>query len=115
MSGSGTISNPGLLVSDPVITGFGTGDLELKINDAEQFKSYSTGEFNRKYFHYSLFAMPFIIPLAIWSSWDFVNRFDQVWLKIAICVRISIGAYIGGVLLFWWNGFWQNRRRQSSV
>ena len=42
LSGSGTISNPGLLASDPVITGFGTGDLELKINDAEQFKSYST-------------------------------------------------------------------------
>lgn len=33
LSGSGTIINPGLLASDPVITVFGTGELELKIND----------------------------------------------------------------------------------
>lgn len=33
LSASGTISNPGLLASDPVITVFGTGELKLKIND----------------------------------------------------------------------------------
>lgn len=33
LNASGTISNPGLLASDPVITVFGTGELELKIND----------------------------------------------------------------------------------
>ncbi|MDY5133839.1 hypothetical protein [Actinotignum urinale] len=44
LSGSGTIINPGLLASDPVITVFGTGDLELKINDTVLLVSALSGQ-----------------------------------------------------------------------
>lgn len=70
--------------------------------------------FDRKYLRYSLLAMPIMIPLAIWASWDFVSNFSQAWLKIAICVGIGIATYISGVLLFWWNGYWQNRRNKED-
>ena len=44
MSASGTIINPGLLASDPVITVFGTGELELKINDTALIVSAHSGQ-----------------------------------------------------------------------
>jgi conserved bacteriophage protein len=44
LSASGTIINPGLLASDPVITVFGTGELELKINDTALIVSAHSGQ-----------------------------------------------------------------------
>ncbi|MDY5129776.1 hypothetical protein R6G69_07260 [Actinotignum urinale] len=44
LNASGTINNPGLLASDPVITVFGTGELELKINDTALIVSAPSGQ-----------------------------------------------------------------------
>lgn len=44
LSASGTIINPGLLASDPVITVFGTGELKLKINDTALIVSAPSGQ-----------------------------------------------------------------------
>ncbi|WP_392399227.1 hypothetical protein [Actinotignum urinale] len=44
LNASDTISNPGLLASDPVITVFGTGELELKINDTVLLVSALSGQ-----------------------------------------------------------------------
>ena len=44
LNASGTIINPGLLASDPVITVFGTRELKLKINDTALIVSAPSGQ-----------------------------------------------------------------------
>ncbi len=69
---------------------------------------------NPKFWLYSLFAMPIMIPLALWASWDTVTGPDSVALRVVLGVGIACATYLGGGLLFWWNaswqGFWKRRK-----
>lgn len=69
----------------------------------------------RKFLLYSLYAMPVMIPLSLWASWDTVQLAPGKPLKIAIAIGIALVVYVGGVLLFWWNGFWQKFWKQRNT
>ncbi|WP_216387198.1 hypothetical protein [Arcanobacterium phocae] len=70
--------------------------------------------FDVKYWKYSLFAMPIMIPLALWASWDVVTAPQSTALKVAVGVGLALLTYILGVLLFWWNALAQNHWRKTK-
>lgn len=63
---------------------------------------------NPKFWRYSLFAMPVMIPLELWAAWETVTGPDSVALQVALGVGIACVTYLCGGLLFWWNASWQD-------
>ncbi|MDE1535859.1 MULTISPECIES: hypothetical protein [Actinotignum] len=61
-----------------------------------------------RFWRYSLYAMPIILPLAFWASWDMITGPESRGLQIALGIGFAIFIYIDGAILFWWNAWWQN-------
>lgn len=84
------------------------------MNTVTQTRASRVRLLDPKFRKYSLYAMPFIIPLAIWASWDIVDAQSSVVAKAAIILVICCACYLSGVLLFWWNALAQNHWKSKS-
>lgn len=67
-----------------------------------------------KFWRYSLYAMPIMIPLALWGNWSAITAPSSLAVQIAVGIGIALLTYVAGGLLFWWNESWQSYWRERK-